>query len=377
MTDSLKGQRFIVTGGAGFIGTNFVRLLLSRGASVKVLDALTYAGNPANLTDVLSKEDLVVGDIGDSQLTAKLIRNFKPHYIINFAAESHVDRSVNNPEPFVATNIAGTQRLLEVTRQYLLENKENEFKKYVQISTDEVYGDLTIDFEQPVIADNETIDWLGRNAYLYGSQTFNENTPIKPSSPYSSSKASADLMALAYHHSFGFPVVVTRCSNNYGPYQFPEKLIPLMINNLLEHRALPVYGKGLNVRDWIHVDDHCSGVLMAALHGTPGEVYNFGGYSEKRNIDIVHELIRIVREKTGDDAINDSLITYVGDRPGHDRRYAIDATKSHNTLGWQPLVIFEKGLEDTIQWYLDNRDWTENIVNGGYRAYYNQMYSNR
>lgn len=373
----ISGLRFIVTGGAGFIGTSFTRMLLGRGASVKVLDALTYAGNPANLRDVLAPEDFVRGDIGDAALVKRLLEDFDPHYIVNFAAESHVDRSVTDPAPFVTTNIVGTQTLLETVRRHICENPGNSFRKFVQISTDEVYGDLEADFAEPVMADGETCRLLGRPALLYGEGSFSEESPLRPSSPYSASKTSADLMALAYARTFGLPVVITRCSNNYGPWQFPEKLIPLMVNNLLEHRQLPVYGRGLNVRDWIHVDDHCAGVLAAALSGRPGEVYNFGGYSEKRNIDIVRELIRTVAEITGDTAIDESLISYVKDRPGHDRRYAIDARKAMLELGWRPQVGFAEGLADTVSWYLDNRRWVSDIVGGQYREYYKQMYSDR
>ena len=218
---------------------------------------------------------------------------------------------------------------------------------------------------------------LGREALLYGPDAFSEMSPLRPSSPYSASKASADLMAVAYQRSFGLPVVVTRCSNNYGPRQFPEKLIPLMINNMLGHRTLPVYGNGTNVRDWIHVDDHCRGVLAAAVDGLPGEVYNFGGYCEMRNIDLVRRLIAAVRDLTGDPGVSEDLIRFVGDRPGHDRRYAIDATKSIARLGWLPQTGFDEGLEATVKWYLDNREWTENIVNGSYRDYYKKMYANR
>lgn len=373
----LKDKRFLVAGGAGFIGANFVRMLVESGARVKVLDALTYAGNPANLEGVLGNDDFVHGDIADSALTAKLLSDFDPHYIVNFAAESHVDRSVDDPAPFVAANIAGAQALMESTRKYLADNSKASLLKFVQIGTDEVYGDLEADFETPAEADAETEELLGRKAYLYGNEAFSENTPLRPSSPYSASKTAADLMALSYHRSFGFPAVVTRCSNNYGPMQFPEKLIPLMVNNLLEHRMLPVYGQGTNVRDWIHVDDHSRGIIAAALDGTPGEVYNFGGYSEKRNIDIVRSIIDIVARATGDKEVSDKLISYVGDRPGHDRRYAIDARKAMRILGWRPQVDFAEGLEETVRWYLDNRKWVTDIVNGDYRDYYSKMYSNR
>lgn len=377
MNMSLKDTRFVVTGGAGFIGSNFVRMLVDAGADVRVVDALTYAGNPANISDILPDDALIRADIADTAAMKRLVDDFNPHYVINFAAESHVDRSVLDPAPFVAANIAGAQALMEVARRCMAENKASALRKFVQVSTDEVYGDLEADLAEPRRADAATEAILGRPAMLYGSEVFAETTPLAPSSPYSASKAAADMMAQAYHRTFGFPAVVTRCSNNYGPYQFPEKLIPLMVNNLLEHRPLPVYGRGLNVRDWIHVDDHCRGVLAAAIDGSPGQVYNFGGYSERRNIDIVRSLIAAVRRLTGDTAVDESLIRYVADRPGHDRRYAIDARKAMQELGWRPAVDFESGLESTVRWYLDNRRWVESIVSGEYRSYYNKMYNGR
>lgn len=374
--NGLGQMRFVVTGGAGFIGTNFVRMLVREGAAVRVVDALTYAGNIANLEGVTAPGDFVRADIADGEAIGRLLREFDPHYIVNFAAESHVDRSVEDPAPFVSTNIAGTQALLETVRRYLRATPGASLLKFVQIGTDEVYGDLET-AAAPVQADAETERLLGRKAVLYGPGSFAEGMPLRPSSPYSASKASADMMVLAYHRTFGFPAVITRCSNNYGPYQFPEKLIPLMINNLLEHRNLPVYGHGLNVRDWIYVDDHCSGVLAAALKGRCGEVYNFGGYSEMRNIDIVRELIALVRNITGDCSLDESLIKYVGDRPGHDRRYAIDARKSMRELDWKPLTDLRHGLESTVRWYKDNIEWVRNIVDGEYRNYYTKMYSGR
>ncbi len=371
MKDFLEGKKVLVTGAAGFIGSNFAAMLHERGVDFKVLDALTYAGNPANLEGVIEPDRLIVGSIGDYDLVTSILREYKPDYIVNFAAESHVDRSVDDPAPFVDTNIAGTQRLLEAARRY------GHLTAFVQISTDEVYGDLDADYEVPAEADMETEKLLGRKAFLYGPETFNESTPLKPSSPYSASKASSDMMAQAYAHSFGLPVIITRCSNNYGPYQFPEKLIPLMINNMLQHKELPVYGRGLNVRDWIHVSDHCRGILAAMEKGVPGQVYNFGGYAEARNIDIVRMLIEHVRSITGDEAVNEELIRYVGDRPGHDRRYAIDARKAMKELGWKPLTEFSTGLRDTVKWYIENRKWTDEITSGAYLDYYNKMYANR
>lgn len=372
---STDESRYLVTGGAGFIGTNFVRMLTSLGADVMVLDALTYAGNAANLHGVIKEDHMRVGSIGDTGTVENLLKEFKPHYIVNFAAESHVDRSVDNPAPFVETNIAGSQALFEAARKYIAAG--GALKKLIQISTDEVYGDLQLEFSEPRHCSDALAATLGRPAWFFGSGHFSETTPLCPSSPYSASKASADMMAMAYHRSFGLPVIITRCSNNYGPYQFPEKLIPLMINNMLEHKELPVYGRGLNVRDWIHVDDHCRGIIAAIRHGKTGEVYNFGGYAEMRNIDIVTRLISITSGITGDPAISESLIRHVGDRPGHDMRYAIDASKAMAELGWKPQIHPEEGLHETVRWYLDNRKWTETIVNGEYRDYYKRMYHNR
>ncbi len=382
MMSTREKETFLVAGGAGFIGVNFVKYLLAhRSARVLVLDALTYAGNASSLAEEMENGsiDFFRADIADYDAVESILRNERPQYIVNFAAETHVDRSVDDPRPFIDTNVVGAYTMLECARRMRDEEVRQgvvpSLKKFVQISTDEVYGDLSIDFDQPV---------CGR----YGHESFKETTPLRPSSPYSASKTSADVLALSYYRTFGFPVVVTRCSNNYGPYQFPEKLIPLMINNLLENRELPVYGRGLNVRDWIYVDDHCRGVLAAALDGKPGEVYNFGGLSEKRNIDIVKLLIKMVAEAVGNnpeysalaaapDSITEELITYVGDRPGHDLRYAIDPTKASRELGWKPEVSFEEGMAATVAWYLANRDWVKSIVEGSYRDYYKKMYSDR
>lgn len=382
MMSTREKETFLVAGGAGFIGVNFVKYLLAhRSARVLVLDALTYAGNDSSLAEEMENGsiDFFRADIADYDAVESILRNERPQYIVNFAAETHVDRSVDDPRPFIDTNVVGAYTMLECARRMRDEEVRQgvvpSLKKFVQISTDEVYGDLSIDFDQPV---------CGR----YGHESFKETTPLRPSSPYSASKTSADVLALSYYRTFGFPVVVTRCSNNYGPYQFPEKLIPLMINNLLENRELPVYGRGLNVRDWIYVDDHCRGVLAAALDGKPGEVYNFGGLSEKRNIDIVKLLIKMVAEAVGNnpeyralavapDSITEELITYVGDRPGHDLRYAIDPAKARRELGWKPEVSFEEGMAATVAWYLANRDWVKSIVEGSYRDYYKKMYSDR
>ena len=371
MMNKESKHKFLVCGGAGFIGSAFVRLLAARDVPFKVLDAFTYAGNPANLDGVVPAADIITASIGDRAAVDAALAEYQPDIIVNFAAETHVDRSVDDPAPFVATNIAATQSLLESARRY------GRLQRFVQVSTDEVYGDLDIDRPDGMRADADTEHLLGREATLYGTESFNEQSPLRPSSPYSASKASSDLMTLAYAHTFGLPAVVTRCSNNYGPRQFPEKLIPLMINNMLEHKPLPVYGTGANVRDWIHVDDHCRGIYLVATAGRPGEVYDFGGYSEKTNIDIVRRLIAAVADITGDKTIDESLIHFVGDRPGHDRRYAIDARKAMRELGWKPLADFDAALADTARWYIDNRRWVEDIVNGEYREYYKKMYDAR
>ncbi len=375
--------KILVTGGAGFIGSAFVKEYADD-YSICVVDKLTYAGNIASIKEEidLGKIRFEKADICDADAMAYILGDFKPHYIINFAAESHVDRSVDNPKPFVDTNIAGTQNLLECARRYAA---GSDFKRFVQISTDEVYGDLPIGEERKIAG-----DFLGRKmpVTLYGPDGFTEETPLHPSSPYSASKASADFMAMAYHRTYGLPVVITRCSNNYGPRQFPEKLIPLMLNNILEGRELPVYGNGSNVRDWIHVSDHCRGIMAAATEGQDGYVYNFGSYNEVPNLGLVKVLIYLTHCIIKDNdkyaelrnllpSVNNSLIKFVGDRPGHDRRYAIDSSRAMQELGWRPRVPLAQGLRDTIEWYLDNRSWTEEIVNGEYRSYYTKMYSGR
>ncbi|MBE2900696.1 dTDP-glucose 4,6-dehydratase [Methanothermobacter thermautotrophicus] len=332
-------DRILVTGGAGFIGSNFIRYMLQEHPyQIINLDALTYCGNLENLRGVEDdpRYTFVRGSITDRKLVDGIIKDVDA--VINFAAESHVDRSIEDPGIFLRTNVLGTQTLLESSRRHGVE-------RFIQISTDEVYGSLEKGY-------------------------FTEETPLAPNSPYSASKASADLMVRAYHRTYGLPVNITRCSNNYGPYQFPEKLIPLMITNALENKPLPVYGDGMNVRDWIHVQDHCRAVDLVLHRGRAGEVYNIGGNSERRNIEIV-ELI--VRELGRDE----SLIRFVEDRPGHDRRYAIDASKIRNELGWKPLYSFEEGIRETIRWYIDNREWWENIKSGEYLRYYERMYGGR
>lgn len=336
----------IVTGGAGFIGGNFVHYMLKKYNNYRIvcLDSLTYAGNLETLESVMDNQNFsfVKSDITDRDSVFKLFEEEKPDIIVNFAAESHVDRSIEDPGIFLKTNILGTQILLDASRKYGV-------KRYHQVSTDEVYGDLPLD--RPDLF-------------------FTENTPIHTSSPYSASKASADLLVQAYHRTFKVPISISRCSNNYGPYHFPEKLIPLMIANALNDKPLPVYGEGINVRDWLYVEDHCSAIDLIIHKGKVGEVYNVGGHNEMKNIDIVKIIIKELG-KTED------LITFVKDRAGHDMRYAIDPTKIHSELGWLPATKFEDGIKKTIKWYLENRKWWENIISGDYQNYYKKMYSNK
>ena len=359
-------MKIIVTGGAGFIGSNFVHHMVNKYPDYEIinLDLLTYAGNLENLKPVENKPNykFVKGDIADRAFIFDLFEKEKPDMVVNFAAESHVDRSITDPEAFVRTNVMGTTTLLDACRTYGI-------KRYHQVSTDEVYGDLPLD--RPDLF-------------------FTETTPLHTSSPYSSSKASADLFVLAYHRTYGLPVTVSRCSNNYGPYHFPEKLIPLIIKNILEGKKLPVYGKGDNVRDWLYVEDHAKGIDMVLRNGRIGEVYNIGGFNEEQNISIVRLVINIINRIMHEepkyqallkgitpDEITEDLITYVTDRPGHDMRYAIDPTKIATELGWYPETPFTEGIEKTVRWYLDNQDWVESVTSGEYQKYYDQMYGNR
>ncbi len=339
----------LVTGGAGFIGSCFVRRAIQRGdVRIVNLDKLTYAGNPDSLPPAAGDvHQLVVGDIGDRELVRTLLETHQPSAIVNFAAESHVDRSIDGPLTFVETNVMGTCRLLEEVRHYYsgLAGSQKDAFRFLHVSTDEVYGSLG------------------------ATGLFSETTPYSPNSPYSASKAASDHFVRAYHHTFGLPVVVTNCSNNYGPYQFPEKLIPLMILNALEGKPLPVYGDGLNVRDWLFVEDHCSAIETVLAKGRIGECYNIGGNNEQANIRIVKMVCQTVdRLRPGlPHAPCESLITYVRDRPGHDRRYAIDASKIDHELGWKPQQDFASGLELTVRWYLDNPEWVERVQSGKYR----------
>ena len=349
----------LVTGGAGFIGANFVLdWLASEGTPVVNLDKLTYAGNAGNLESLSGdgRHHFVHADINDRERVGALLRQHRPRAIVHFAAESHVDRSIHGPGEFVQTNVVGTFSLLEETRAYwsALEGAERECFRFLHVSTDEVYGSLGM--EDPA---------------------FSETTAYAPNSPYAASKAGSDHLVRAYHHTYGLPTVTTNCSNNYGPLQFPEKLIPLMILNALAGKALPVYGDGKNVRDWLYVGDHCSGIRAALAHGRPGETYNIGGNSEKTNLDVVHTLCAILDELHPAGAPHAKLITFVKDRPGHDRRYAIDATKIRDELGWEPQERFETGLRKTVQWYLEHKAWTDNVTSGAYRHWIDANYRER
>ncbi len=339
-------MKILITGGAGFIGSNFIFYMEKTRPELELvcLDKLTYAGNLATLAPVMGKPNFkfIRGDIADRETVFGVFEVEKPDIVVNFAAESHVDRSIEDPGIFLTTNVMGTQVLLDACRKYGVQ-------RYHQVSTDEVYGDLPLD--RPDLF-------------------FTEQTPLHTSSPYSASKASADLLCSAYQRTYGLPITISRCSNNYGPYQFPEKLIPLMIANALSDKPLPVYGEGLNVRDWLYVEDHCAAIALILEKGKAGQVYNIGGHNEMRNIDIVKLLCKALDKP-------ESLITYVTDRKGHDMRYAIDPTFIHEELGWLPETKFADGIQKTIRWYLDNRDWWGNIVSGEYQSYYERMYGNR
>ena len=349
-------RRLLVTGGAGFIGSNFIRYWLDRytGDRVVNLDLLTYAGNLENLADIESSPDyrFVHGDIGDQSLVESLLRDEDIDTLINFAAESHVDRSILGPDAFIATNIMGTFSLLEAAKAVWGDAVQD--RQFLHVSTDEVYGSLAAD-EAP----------------------FDERHSYAPNSPYSASKAASDHLVRAYHKTFGLPVLTTNCSNNYGPYQFPEKLIPLTILNALEGKPIPVYGDGRQVRDWLYVEDHCTGIAAVLEGGQPGEVFNIGGLNEWHNIDIVRLVCERLDEMQPGNASYSDLITFVTDRPGHDRRYAIDATRMRERLGWTPAHDFASGIDATIQWYLANRDWCDHVRSGEYQNYYENQYGER
>ena len=342
----MSKKTIIVTGGAGFIGSNFIFHMLDKYPDYRIicLDCLTYAGNLSTLAPVMDNPNFrfVKESITDRDAVYRLFEEEHPDMVVNFAAESHVDRSIENPEIFLTTNIIGTSVLMDACRKYGIE-------RYHQVSTDEVYGDLPLD--RPDLF-------------------FTEETPLHTSSPYSSSKASADLFVMAYHRTFGIPVTISRCSNNYGPYQFPEKLIPLIISRALADEELPVYGTGENVRDWLHVSDHCVAIDLILEKGRVGEVYNIGGHNERTNLEVVKTILKALGKP-------ESLIKFVKDRPGHDRRYAIDPTKIETELGWEPQYVFDTGMKQTIQWYLDNKEWWEHIINGEYTSYFEKMYGER
>ena len=339
-------KKILVTGGAGFIGGNFVHYMVNKYPEYIIvnLDALTYAGNLETLKPVEDKPNykFVKGDIADREFIFDLFRKEKFDIVVNFAAESHVDRSVEDPGIFVKTNIVGTQVLLDASKEFGVE-------RYHQVSTDEVYGDLPLDRKD-----------------LF----FTESTPLNPSSPYSASKASADLLVNAYYRTFGLPTTISRCSNNYGPYHFPEKLIPLIISRALVDKSIPVYGKGDNIRDWLYVEDHCVAIDLIIHKGKVGEVYNIGGHNEKTNLEVVKTILKELGK-------SEDLIKFVNDRPGHDKRYAIDPIKIKNELGWQPTTKFDEGIKLTIKWYLENKKWWENIINGDYENYYEEMYGDK
>ena len=346
-------MKILVTGGAGFIGSNFIYHMLREHPDYDIvcLDLLTYAGNLKTLDEAMKNEHFkfVKGDIADREFVDKLFEDEKFDIVVNFAAESHVDRSIENPEVFLRTNIMGTAALMDAARK-------TGVKRYHQVSTDEVYGDLPLD-----------------RTDLF----FTEETPIHTSSPYSASKASADLLVLAYYRTYGLPVTISRCSNNYGPYHFPEKLIPLMINNVKHHKQLPVYGDGMQIRDWLYVEDHCKAIDMVCNGGKIGEVYNVGGHNERPNIFIVKTIIEQLHDRLKDDGISEDLIKHVADRLGHDRRYGIDPTKIKNDLGWYPEIPFEKGIVLTIDWYLNHQEWMDHVTSGDYQNYYQDMYKNK
>ncbi|MHA1382154.1 MAG: dTDP-glucose 4,6-dehydratase [Candidatus Helarchaeota archaeon] len=331
-------MKILVTGGAGFIGSNFIKYVLKRYQDFEIInfDALTYAGNLKNLFEVQNnpRYKFIKGDITDFNLINSLVKEC--HYIINFAAETHVDRSIENPDIFIKTNVLGTQTLLNSVRK-------NNIKKYIQISTDEVYGSIE------------------------GTGKFTESSILSPSSPYSASKAAGDLLTIANFITFNLPVIVTRCSNNYGPNQFPEKFLPLMILNIMKDKKIPIYGDGLNVRDWIHVEDHCTAIMEVLLNGKIGEIYNIGANKELKNIELAKIVLRIMNK-------SEDLIEFVPDRPGHDRRYAIDSTKISRALGWKPKISFEDGLKKTIEWYQNNQDWVNEVISGEYKEYYERKY---
>ena len=403
-------KTYLVTGAAGFIGANFVKYMLKKyGSDIKiiVLDKLTYAGNIGTIKDEIEsgKIEFVKGDIGNKELVENIFARHSVDYVVNFAAESHVDRSIENPQIFLETNILGTQNMLECAKRAWTTGKDaNNYPtyragvKYLQVSTDEVYGSLSKDYSEAVelkIEDEKVKVVIKDRGQIkvYGDKFFTEKTPLDPRSPYSASKTGSDMIVAAYAETYKMPINITRCSNNYGPYHFPEKLIPLIIKNILEGKKLPVYGKGDNVRDWLYVEDHAKAIDMVVNGGRLGEVYNVGGFNEEQNINIVKLIIEILADellengkvkseyagfvKIAPENINEGLITYVTDRLGHDMRYAIDPTKIATELGWYPETSFTTGIRKTVKWYLENQAWVNEVTSGDYQKYYEKMYQNR
>lgn len=373
-------KNILVTGGAGFIGSHVVRLFVNKYPEYRIvnLDKLTYAGNLANLKDVENAQNYVFekADICDFEKIQSIFEKYNIDNVIHLAAESHVDRSIRDPFTFAKTNVLGTLTLLQVAKEFWKGDFEG--KRFYHISTDEVYGALQMTHPEGIEPPFTTTASSGEHHLAYGENFFYETTKYDPHSPYSASKASSDHFVRAYHDTYGLPTIVTNCSNNYGPYQFPEKLIPLFINNIRQGKPLPVYGKGENVRDWLYVVDHARAIDVIFHNGKINETYNIGGFNEWKNIDLIKVIIKTVDRLLGNpEGTSDKLITYVTDRAGHDLRYAIDSTKLKNELGWEPSLQFEEGIEKTVRWYLDNQEWMDNILSGDYEKYYEEMYKGR